>query len=106
MRTPPSSSTLQSWSHTCSGVGAPGPGCAHADAADRRQATACSSTAGSRTGPAFVRAFGLAAGLAGVLPGGRPAPEQVRFAATFVGLALIGSLMLFVIYLDVKRLWF
>jgi regulator of sigma E protease len=37
---------------------------------------------------------------------GRPAPEQVRFAATFVGLALIGSLMLFVIYLDVKRLWF
>jgi regulator of sigma E protease len=37
---------------------------------------------------------------------GRPAPEQVRFAATFVGLAIIGSLMLFVIYLDVKRIWF
>ncbi len=37
---------------------------------------------------------------------GRPAPEQVRIAATFVGLAMIGSLMLFVIYLDVRRLWF
>jgi regulator of sigma E protease len=37
---------------------------------------------------------------------GRPAPEQFRFAATFLGLALIGSLMLFVIYLDVKRLLF
>ena len=34
---------------------------------------------------------------------GRPAPEQVRYAATFVGLALIGSLMLFVLYLDAKR---
>jgi regulator of sigma E protease len=37
---------------------------------------------------------------------GRPAPEQLRFAATFLGIALIGSLMLFVIYLDVKRLMF
>jgi regulator of sigma E protease len=34
---------------------------------------------------------------------GRPMPEQLRFAATFLGLVLIGSLMLFVIYLDVKR---
>jgi regulator of sigma E protease len=34
---------------------------------------------------------------------GRPAPDQVRYAAAFVGLALIGSLMLFVLYLDVKR---
>jgi regulator of sigma E protease len=36
---------------------------------------------------------------------GRPAPETVRIFATFAGLAMIGSLMLFVIYLDVRRLW-
>lgn len=35
---------------------------------------------------------------------GRPASEQVRIAATYAGLMLIASLMLFVIYLDVKRL--
>jgi regulator of sigma E protease len=35
---------------------------------------------------------------------GRPAPEQIRVAATFVGVALIVSLMLFVTYLDFKRL--
>ena len=35
--------------------------------------------------------------------GDGPLAEQVRFAATFVGLALIGSLMIFVIYLDMKR---
>jgi regulator of sigma E protease len=34
---------------------------------------------------------------------GRPMPEQVRIAATFVGLILICSLMLFVIYLDLKN---
>jgi regulator of sigma E protease len=37
---------------------------------------------------------------------GRPASEQVRIAATYVGLMLIVSLMIFVIYLDVKRGWF
>jgi regulator of sigma E protease len=36
---------------------------------------------------------------------GRPAPETVRVFATFTGLAMIGSLMLFVIYLDVRKLW-
>lgn len=35
---------------------------------------------------------------------GRPAPEQLRVAATFLGVALIISLMLFVTYLDFKRL--
>jgi regulator of sigma E protease len=34
---------------------------------------------------------------------GRPAPETVRVAATFVGLAMIASLMLFVIFLDVQK---
>lgn len=34
---------------------------------------------------------------------GRPASEPVRVAATYAGLMLIASLMLFVIYLDVKR---
>jgi regulator of sigma E protease len=37
---------------------------------------------------------------------GKPASETVRIAATYVGLALIVSLMCFVIYLDVKRTWF
>jgi regulator of sigma E protease len=35
---------------------------------------------------------------------GRPPSEAVRAAATYVGLALLGSLMLFVFYLDIKRL--
>ncbi len=35
---------------------------------------------------------------------GKPAPEAVRVAATYVGLALIASLMIFVLYLDVKWL--
>jgi regulator of sigma E protease len=35
---------------------------------------------------------------------GRPAPEQVRVAATYVGLALIACLMIMVVYLDVSRL--
>jgi regulator of sigma E protease len=34
---------------------------------------------------------------------GKPAPEPVRIAATYVGLAMIASLMILVIYLDVKR---
>jgi regulator of sigma E protease len=34
---------------------------------------------------------------------GKPAPEQLRLAATFVGVALIVSLMVFVTYLDIKR---
>jgi regulator of sigma E protease len=34
---------------------------------------------------------------------GKPASEQVRVAATYVGLLLIGSLMLFVIFMDVRR---
>jgi regulator of sigma E protease len=34
---------------------------------------------------------------------GKPAPESVRIAATYVGLAVIASLMIFVIYLDVKK---
>jgi regulator of sigma E protease len=36
---------------------------------------------------------------------GKPAPEGVRVAATYVGLAAILSLMVLVIYLDVKRNW-
>lgn len=36
---------------------------------------------------------------------GKPAPERVQIAATFVGLAFILSLMAFVIFLDVRRLW-
>jgi regulator of sigma E protease len=34
---------------------------------------------------------------------GRPAPETIRVAATFLGLAMIASLMLFVIFLDVQK---
>lgn len=34
---------------------------------------------------------------------GRPAPEQVRAVATYVGLALIICLMVFVLYLDMRR---
>ncbi len=34
---------------------------------------------------------------------GKPAPESVRIAATYIGLAMIASLMILVIYLDVKR---
>ncbi len=34
---------------------------------------------------------------------GRPAPEAIRVAATFVGLAVIGSLMAFVLFLDVQK---
>src|SRR5262249_24870480 len=34
---------------------------------------------------------------------GKPAPEKVRIATTYVGLLLIVSLMLFVIIMDVKR---
>jgi regulator of sigma E protease len=37
---------------------------------------------------------------------GRPASEQVRTYATFAGLALILSLMLLVMFLDVKKLAF
>jgi regulator of sigma E protease len=37
---------------------------------------------------------------------GRPASEPVRVLATYIGLALIASLMLFVIILDVRRLHF
>src|SRR5262249_3913601 len=37
---------------------------------------------------------------------GRPASEQVRVAATYVGLLLIVSLMFFVFYQDIKRIWF
>ncbi|HEV2949962.1 MAG TPA: site-2 protease family protein [Gemmataceae bacterium] len=36
---------------------------------------------------------------------GKPAPETVRVAATYVGLAAILSLMVLVIYLDVRRNW-
>jgi regulator of sigma E protease len=36
---------------------------------------------------------------------GKPASEKVRIGATYAGLLLIGSLMLFVIFLDVSR-WF
>src|SRR5262249_2735802 len=34
---------------------------------------------------------------------GQPASEQVRAAATYAGLMLLASLMVFVIYLDMKR---
>lgn len=34
---------------------------------------------------------------------GQPASEQVRVAATYLGLALLACLMIFVLYLDVKR---
>jgi membrane-associated protease RseP (regulator of RpoE activity) len=34
---------------------------------------------------------------------GRPAPEAIRVAATFIGLAMIGSLMAFVLFLDVQK---
>jgi regulator of sigma E protease len=34
---------------------------------------------------------------------GKPAPESVRVAATYLGLALIASLMILVIYLDVRK---
>jgi len=37
---------------------------------------------------------------------GRPAPESVRVAATFAGVAVICSLMLYVIVLDVKNIFF
>jgi regulator of sigma E protease len=37
---------------------------------------------------------------------GKPAPESVLAAAMYTGLALILALMCFVIFLDVKRLWF
>ena len=33
----------------------------------------------------------------------RPASKQIRIATTYLGLALIVSLMVFVIYLDLKR---
>jgi regulator of sigma E protease len=36
---------------------------------------------------------------------GKPASEQVRMAANWVGLGLIGSLMLFVIFLDLSKFW-
>jgi regulator of sigma E protease len=36
---------------------------------------------------------------------GKPAPEGVRVAATYVGLAAILSLVVLVVYLDVKRIW-
>jgi regulator of sigma E protease len=36
---------------------------------------------------------------------GKPASEQVRMAANWVGLGLIGSLMLFVIFLDLSKWW-
>jgi regulator of sigma E protease len=35
---------------------------------------------------------------------GKPASEQVRSGATIVGLLLLASLMIFVIYLDVSRI--
>jgi regulator of sigma E protease len=37
---------------------------------------------------------------------GRPATEQVRLALTYVGVLLILSLMVFVLFLDVKGIWF
>jgi membrane-associated protease RseP (regulator of RpoE activity) len=37
---------------------------------------------------------------------GRPATEQVRMALTYVGVLLILSLMVFVLFLDVKGIWF
>jgi regulator of sigma E protease len=36
---------------------------------------------------------------------GKPAAEWVRLATTYAGLALIVSLMLYVIFLDISRLW-
>jgi membrane-associated protease RseP (regulator of RpoE activity) len=33
----------------------------------------------------------------------RPASRQVRIATTYIGLALIVCLMIFVIYLDIKK---
>src|SRR5207244_3543441 len=35
---------------------------------------------------------------------GQPASEQVRIAATYVGLMLLACLMIFALYVDVKRL--
>ncbi|HMF12105.1 MAG TPA: site-2 protease family protein [Gemmataceae bacterium] len=37
---------------------------------------------------------------------GQPATEQVRLALTYVGVLLILSLMVFVLFLDVKGIWF
>ena len=37
---------------------------------------------------------------------GKPAPERMLEIALYIGLAMILSLMAFVIYLDVTRLWF
>ena len=37
---------------------------------------------------------------------GKPAPEKVQVAAMFVGLAMILSLMVFVMFLDVRRMFF
>jgi regulator of sigma E protease len=36
---------------------------------------------------------------------GKPAPEGVRNAATYAGLALLASLMIFVFYQDITHLW-
>ena len=36
---------------------------------------------------------------------GKPAPETIRIGATYVGLAVILSLMILVIYLDVKKVF-
>src|SRR5206468_1802226 len=36
----------------------------------------------------------------------RPASEAVRISATYVGLAMIACLMIFVLYLDISRLFF
>jgi regulator of sigma E protease len=35
---------------------------------------------------------------------GKPAPEQVRVGATYAGLLLLASVMIFVLYLDIRRL--
>lgn len=37
---------------------------------------------------------------------GQPAPEGVRVAATYIGLAMVLCLMIFVLYLDISRLFF
>jgi membrane-associated protease RseP (regulator of RpoE activity) len=37
---------------------------------------------------------------------GRPPSESVRIAATYVGLAAIATLMIFVFYQDIRKLWF
>ena len=37
---------------------------------------------------------------------GRPPSETVRTGATYVGLALLLSLMIFVFYTDIRRFWF